>query len=246
MPVPDAAGATGIGPGWRIAALVSVVPGLRFRAIDAIEQVRIGVHSDEVVGVADPGRQITITVRAGDGTQRDQDVDISNNNGNWNVNFGGGGGFGPGGGGAGIDFEAGDIIEVEFIQGDPISIQIPPVTGAGGWGPRSGPGRWPRSGPGREPRSGPGREPRSGSGREPRSGSVAPPVSVVVNRSGEPPSATGRLGPSGALAWGGGFSSQPTPRTINASSGASIDRRRFNQALVPRAIRSPLPCPGNR
>ncbi len=129
--LPDA---EGIGPGWRIAATVGDGQGLRFRAFDAIEQVRVGVHAGYVTGVADAGRSFTVTVRAGDGTVKAVDGVTANNNALFNA-FTGGGGGGPGGGGGGIgggggnvSFEVGDRVEVEFIEGDPVVITIPPVS----------------------------------------------------------------------------------------------------------------------
>lgn len=125
--VADMSAAVGIGPGWRVSAIVTIAPGLKVRMLDAIEQVRIGVHTNVVNGVADPGRTITVTVKAADGTQKGQQDTDANNAGTYNVNFGGGGG-GPGGGGQAVDFEVGDIVEVEFIRGDPVTIAIPPFT----------------------------------------------------------------------------------------------------------------------
>ena len=59
-----AAGATNLGPGWRISAVVSIAPGLQVRVTDALEQVTVAVHTNQVSGVADPGQPITVTIKA--------------------------------------------------------------------------------------------------------------------------------------------------------------------------------------
>lgn len=124
------AGATGMGPGWRVYAYASNTPGLRFRAADALEQVRIGIHANVVTGVADPGRPITVTILSSAGATRGTQTTQSNNNAQFNVNFNGGGGGGPGGGTptTPVDFNTGDVVQVEFSAGDPLLIPIPNIT----------------------------------------------------------------------------------------------------------------------
>lgn len=108
-----------IGPGWRVSAVAEVVPGLAFRATDAIEQARVGVHSGQVNGVADPGLPITVTLLAAAGGQKAQVTTQANNNAQFNANF-----AGPNA----ADFEIGDVLEIEFVRGDPVSIEIPRLT----------------------------------------------------------------------------------------------------------------------
>lgn len=123
-------GATGMGPGWRIYAYASSTPGLRFRAADALEQVRIGIHANQVGGVADPGRPITVTILSSAGEARGSQTTQANNNAQFNISFNGGGGGGPGGGmpTQPVDFNTGDRVQVEFSVGDPLIIPIPNIT----------------------------------------------------------------------------------------------------------------------
>jgi hypothetical protein len=120
--------ATTLGPGWRISAVVTIAPGLQVRVTDALEQVTVAVHTNQVSGVADPGQPITVTVKAADGTIKGVRDTQSNNNAAFNTNFGGGGGGPGGGGGTPVEFAVGDFVEVEFISGDPVIIAIPRVT----------------------------------------------------------------------------------------------------------------------
>jgi len=120
-------GAASIGPGWRISAIVGIAPGLRVRATDALEQITVGVHTNAVSGVADPGQTITATLKAADGTVKATRTTQSSNQAQFATSFNAGGGPG-GGGGQAADIEVGDILEVEFISGDPIIITIPRVT----------------------------------------------------------------------------------------------------------------------
>ena len=115
--VVEVAGADGMGPGWRLRASYVVVPGLRVRAVEAIEQVRVGVHQQVVQGVADPGSTITVTLRAPDGTVKDTDTDNVNNAGNFGVGFGGEDGL-----------QIGDRVEVAFVAGDPVIVNVEAIS----------------------------------------------------------------------------------------------------------------------
>ncbi len=106
-----------IGPGWRIRVGVEVAPGLTIVTIDAIEQVRVGIHTSQVTGVADPGTLVTVTLRAANGTQKAVDDDVSNNAGAYGVGFGGANAI-----------AIGDRVEVNFVAGDPIIIPVGNVT----------------------------------------------------------------------------------------------------------------------
>lgn len=110
-------GSDPIGPGWRIRVGAEVVPGLRVWMVDAIEQVRVGIHTGQVTGVADPGTLVTVTLRAADGTQKAVDDDFANNAGTYGVGFGGANGI-----------AIGDRVEVTFVAGDPVIVPVGNVT----------------------------------------------------------------------------------------------------------------------
>ncbi len=110
-------GANGMGPGWRLRATHHVAPGLRVRAVESIEQVRVGVHQQVVQGVADPGSTITVTLRAQDGTEKAVDSDNVGNNGNFGVAF-----TGPNG------LQIGDRVEVAFVAGDPVIVNVEAIS----------------------------------------------------------------------------------------------------------------------
>lgn len=110
----DLSAATGLGPGWRLRAAAEAAPGIFVVAVDAIEQIRVGVHRDLVMGVADPGTPISVTLRAPDGTEKDADATGANNQGTFNASVG--------------PMEVGDLLEVYFVQGDPIVMTIPELS----------------------------------------------------------------------------------------------------------------------
>jgi hypothetical protein len=107
----------GFGRGWRAAVRFTIVPGLRVTAYHVIAQVRVGVHSSVVNGVAQPGMPITVTIRAADGTAKGSDSTNSNNQGQYQTAFNG-----P------ARIVVGDRVEVEFVGGDPVVVQVVPVS----------------------------------------------------------------------------------------------------------------------
>jgi len=110
----DLSAAVGLGPGWRLRAAAEAAPGLFVVAVDAIEQIRVGVHRDLVTGVADPGTPISVTLRAPDGSVKDSDTTGANNQGVFNADVG--------------PMAAGDLLEVYFVAGDPVVITIPELS----------------------------------------------------------------------------------------------------------------------
>lgn len=110
-------GSDPIGPGWRIRVGAEVAPGLWIWSVDAIEQVRVGVHTGQVTGVADPGTLVTVTLRAANGTEKAVDDDRANNAGTYGVAFGGANGI-----------AIGDRVEVTFVAGDPVIVPVGNVT----------------------------------------------------------------------------------------------------------------------
>jgi hypothetical protein len=109
--------ADGMGPGWRLRATYKIAPGLSIRALESIEQVRVGVHQQTVEGIADPGSTITVTLRAQDGTEKAVDSDNVGNNGNFNVAFPGDDGL-----------QIGDRVEVAFVLGDPVIVNVEAIS----------------------------------------------------------------------------------------------------------------------
>ena len=119
-----------LGPGWRVRAGFDVAPAIRVGVLSVSNKIRVGIDSSITSGRAQPGRQITITLRAADGTVKSEQPVVVNDFGEYFAFFGGfGGAFFPGGGQGGLPARvvplAGDRIELNFVDADPVFLPVP-------------------------------------------------------------------------------------------------------------------------
>jgi len=115
-------GGASLGPGWRIRVGQTPVPGLTIYAVQAIEQVRVGVHRSRVEGVANPGSSVTVTLLTSEATVRTTTTTTANGQGFFNVDFGGAN-----------TIEFGDIVQVDFVAGDPVIVPVDEISARTDW-----------------------------------------------------------------------------------------------------------------
>jgi hypothetical protein len=120
-----AAGQADLGPGWRVRAAYDAAPGVRVGALAVLRKVRIGVHLPTGQGRAEPGRQVTVTLRSDVGAVKRLQRTVVNDQGEYNLQFGGGF-FGPGT--TQVTAEPGDSVEIAFVEGDPQLLTVPALS----------------------------------------------------------------------------------------------------------------------
>jgi len=112
----DCSDIAGFGRGWT-AGVLHRAGGLGVRAVQTMEQVRVGVHRSLVNGVAQPGQLVTVTLRSADGRVKALSAVRVGGQGQFQTFFGGG-----------DTIAVSDVVEVEFVAGDPVSVLVAPVS----------------------------------------------------------------------------------------------------------------------
>lgn len=120
-----AAGQADLGPGWRVRAAYDAAPGVRVGALAVLRKVRIGVNLPTGQGRAEPGRQVTVTLRSDTGAVKRLQRTVVNDQGEYSLQFGGGF-FGPGT--TPVTAAPGDSVEIAFVEGDPQLITVPALS----------------------------------------------------------------------------------------------------------------------
>ena len=113
------AGETDLGAGWRARASVEAAPGLRAGVLTVVEQLQLGVGIPLAAGRAMPGQPVTVTLRAADGTPRQMVPTVANDQGDYQIFFDSP--FSP----APIAPQPGERVEIAFVAGDPIVLNVP-------------------------------------------------------------------------------------------------------------------------
>jgi len=117
----DLAGRAALDPGTRVGVAHAVAPGVRARALAAVRQVAVTLHGSLVGGVAEPGQPVTATLRGPDGSEKAASWGArGDDQGLFEADV-----WGPG---DGVAISAGDLVEVEFAGGDPLTLTVPALT----------------------------------------------------------------------------------------------------------------------
>jgi hypothetical protein len=115
----DLLGAADLGPGWRVRAAWVASPEVSVGRLQVIAQALIGVHTSAVRGIAPPGAPVTVTLRAPGGDVKAIVPTEADDQGAFDARLGG---LLPG---VAVTIEAGDMVEIAFVAGDPLAVPVP-------------------------------------------------------------------------------------------------------------------------
>ncbi len=120
IPAPDAP----IGPGWRAEATWDGLLGLQVRAIGVVTRVTVGLHTPRVFGIARPFSDVTIMLFTAAGDRAGPWRAPIDRDGRFTTLLIGSDGVGA----IAHRIGPGDVVQIDFAEGDPIPIQVPSLT----------------------------------------------------------------------------------------------------------------------
>ncbi len=118
----ELSGELDVGPGWLVEVIHDAGGGLRIRAREVLAQARVWVHDRTVSGIAARGMRVQALLRSPSGQRKGTAGAVAESDGSFHLTLSADSDLPP------PSIDPGDVVEVEFIEGDPLVFRVPELT----------------------------------------------------------------------------------------------------------------------